>query len=123
MAPRCAGGQNDCVRKMAQAAGLAALLGCSTLRPSGRPEVLLVGDASAVAPGDLERCEKLGGVQGVGIGGWGTTRDQQQFWARKEALNLASDRRATHVLVTSERDDPNALTVYGVAYRCGAAAR
>jgi len=111
------------VLKIAQAPALAVLLGCSTMRPSARPEVLLVGDATAIEPGDLARCERLGDVQGVGIGGWGATRDQQQYWARKEAMNLASDRRATHVLVTSERDDPNALTVYGVAYRCGAATR
>jgi hypothetical protein len=98
------------------------LLACSTAGSAMRPELLRVGDAPAVRPEDLARCERLGKVQGVGIGGWGTTHDQQQYWARKEAENIASDMGATHVKVDWERDDPNALTVYGDAYRCAAGA-
>jgi hypothetical protein len=102
--------------------GLAlALLACAAA--PRRAEVLDVGDAAHVEAADLGRCRKLGPIQGNGEGGWGTSRDQQQYWARKEATRLAEEQGATNVWVTWERDDPNILTVYGVAYDCRSPAR
>jgi uncharacterized lipoprotein YmbA len=94
-----------------------ALAACATAGKSR--EVLSISGAPEVKAEDLAQCRALGPVHGEGVGGWGTTRDQQQYWARKDVANLAEKRGATHVEIVHELDDPNRLTVDGVAYRCG----
>jgi hypothetical protein len=63
-------------------------------------------------------CVKVGEVTGVGVGGWGTTRDMQLYWATSEAYKFASELGATDVAFVKETGDQNLLVLEGIAYRC-----
>jgi hypothetical protein len=63
-------------------------------------------------------CVSLGDVQGFGVGGSHVSRDMQLDWARSDVLARATELGATHVVLFTERIEPNRLTLEGVAYRC-----
>jgi hypothetical protein len=104
--------------RLALAAAALAAGACATAGKPREREILAVGDAHAVKGEELAQCRQLGRVEGEGVGGWGTTRDQQQYWARRDALNAAEKQGATHLEIVSEIDDPSRLVVDGVTYRC-----
>lgn len=94
------------------------------LRWSGLSLVLVLGCAGPRALGPDARalesagCVKVGEVTGVGVGGWGTTRDLQLYWATSEAYKFASEMGATDVAFVNETGDQNLLALEGIAYRC-----
>lgn len=92
-----------------------AVAACATPRET---EVLVLRGAPTEQVVDLSQCQQLGSVEGVGPGGWGTTRDQQEYWARTDAAALGAALGATHVAILRERDDPVRMTVDGLAYQC-----
>lgn len=93
-------------------------LACAGPRAEQQQEVLSVGRAPRLQADDLVRCKPLVRVEGVGVGGWGTTRDMQEYWARNDAVAKGESYGATHVLVLSERDDQTRMTVEAQAYDC-----
>jgi hypothetical protein len=94
------------------------------MRRSGIVLVLALACAAPRALGPDARtlegagCVKVGEVTGVGVGGWGTTRDLQLYWATSEAYKFASEMGATDVAFVNETGDQNLLVLEGIAYRC-----
>lgn len=109
--PRVSRGSGGVLPPRVVAATFVALLvACAHARPE-----ILGPEARAL---EAAGCSPVGEVRGVGVGGWGTTRDQQLYWATAEAYALSEPLGATHVAFVSETGDQNELVLEGVAYRC-----
>jgi hypothetical protein len=103
--------------------GILAALGCGTTSLSGK------GRQIAVSEDPGPECVELGAVSGSADPFFGALKadDQLAEAARNDALNRAAEMGATHVKFTGSPTKwpsgtfggGNAMTVDGVAYRCG----